>query len=331
MRTVSRIRVECATSATVALALFGCGRSYRPSEPAVALGRAVNATVAHVQVGAVPSSVTVSVRTTGIDGARLRGAKLVPTTNAPCSEGLVFDRLERDGIPAIEGPIAIDGSHDIDLVFDGPEVHQRLETPLAIDLELEGPAGRSCTRALLPFGSNDAGWQSTPTGVGLFASLGARAYPAVSGRIDGARPGVSFEERIGAAFGDNRLFAGLAVDPGRQPPSERFLVLGAGLDRAVYKVSRWTFWLGAGYDVVLDYENTGAPGPLGVRHTLHGPRVTPGIGYTLVDTSLPLRLYPRPIFFRVGLDAPTALWFGTTGAPKATLVSAIALGLTIDL
>jgi hypothetical protein len=177
---------------------------------------------------------------------------------------------------------------------------------------------------------HDGRWRSEPTGVGFFAALGARAYPAVSQRIDGSTPGVSLDDKFGMSFEKSRIWAGSAIDTREDVPGERFQVLALGFDRTVIQAGKWSVWLGAGYDAVLDFHDTGAK-PLPLRHVLHGPHLTPALTYALARGDLPFGAYPRPLILRLALEAPQAIWFGSGDAPKATVVSGLALMLTLDM
>lgn len=280
---------------------------------------------------AVPPRLGVSASSNGLDKTELRGGTLARSSDAPCSAGLLFNTLTVDGAPALEGPVAIDGPRQLDFEFVGPMILPRLREPVALDVEVQGPSGRSCVRLPLSTNADESQFRILPTGVGFFFDAGARAYPALWRQIDGKKPGISFEERFGASFDEYRLWTGLAADPGGTPPSQSFLVIAAGLDSALWEQARWTLWFGAGYDLVLDLHSSGTPRRASLEHTLQGPRLTPGISYALWRAFPPVYLYPHPIVLRVGLDAPTAVWFGSGSAPRATLVSAVALGVSLDL
>ncbi len=312
------------------VSVLGCGRTYEPKTPLAVTGAAFSVRVDQVRVS-VPTTLGVSATSNALDKTELRSGSLARSSDAPCSAGVPFDTLTVDGTPALEGPASVNGPRRLDFEFAGRAIARQLREPVALDVEVQDPTGRSCVRLPLPTSADEAHFRIEPTGAGFFFAAGARAYPALSTRIDARRPGVSIEERLGASFDEYRLWAGLAVDPRSETPSQSFLVLGAGLDRAVWQHARWTLWLGAGYDLVLDLHSSDTPRRVSVEHTLQGPRVTPGISYTLWRAVLPAYSYPRPVLVRLGLDAPTAVWFGSGGAPQATLVSAVALGAAVEL
>ena len=329
----SRQARRLAPGAIVLLAL-GCGRTYRPLEPSVMSGPVVNATAYRVEAGGVPGDVTVRVRTTAIEGASLRGARLAARSSPACSGGRAFHQMWQDGAVRLEGPVDIAGSHDLGFVFAGPEAVTLLGGPATLDLELEGPGGRSCARIDLLSGPDDPRWKVTSTAVGASAGFGARAYPAVSHEIDGTKPGWSVEERIAISFGRNRLLADLAADTRDSRSSGLyFVVLGAEVDRALWERGRWAVWLGAGYDLALFYKRpeTQTAGPLALYHALHGPRITPALSFALLDAPYGLPVYGRHLAIRLEARAPTAMWLGTGDAPRTTFVMATGLALTLDM
>jgi hypothetical protein len=321
------VRVPIGASAIL---LVACGRVYRPVQPIVTTSPVLNATVSEVTEVAVPARLVVVVLTSAIERVRLRGAKLVDLREISCSKGIDFDRIERDGRLEREGPLDIEQSHELRFEFGGPEVARLLQRGHALDIEIEGPLGRSCTRVMLPAHIHDAQWRSEPTGVGFYTAVGVRTYPAVSQRIDWSAPGVSVDVRFGASFEKSRVSAGAAVDTREDVPGERFQVFDIGFERAVLQYARLSLWLGAGYDLVLDFRDTGAK-PFPLRHVLHGPQITPGLACTLLQGDLPFGAYPRPLILRLSLDAPQMVWFGSGDVPKATVVSVFALALTLDM
>jgi hypothetical protein len=125
MCSLSLIRVRHAAILALAIAALGCGRDYRPKEPVVAVGPLLSATAYRANVNAPPITLAVWLHTTGIAKAQLRGARLVSPSSPLCADGLAFDRLERDGSAEIEGPIAIDATHDLLVQFEGSEVQKR--------------------------------------------------------------------------------------------------------------------------------------------------------------------------------------------------------------
>ncbi len=318
-------------AALTLVSVLGCGRIYEPKTPVTVAGSSLSARLDQVRVSISPVKLGVSATSNGLDGTELRAGRIAHSSDAPCSAGIPFETLSVNGIAAVEGPTAVSGPRQLDFEFAGLALAERWREPVALDVEVQGPSGRSCVRLPLPTKADEADYRIQPTGAGFFVAAGARAYPALSTRIDGKKPGISFEERIGANFGEYRLWTGLAADPGSTGPSESFLVLAAGLDRALWEHARWTLWFGAGYDLVLDLQSSGTPRRASLEHLLQGPRVTPGISYALWRALPPVYAYPRPIVLRIALDAPTAVWFGSGSAPQATVVSAVTLGVSIDL
>src|SRR4051812_39494675 len=140
--------------------LAACTRTYEAAPPRVATHPAVNMAVYGMAMTFGPN-VEVRLSSSGLAGTLLRGAKLASLSSEPCSEGVEFDRIESDGIERLEGPLDLHGAHDLVVAFF--HAGSSVTEPSAVDIELDTPTGRSCTRVPLR-GTDGTGWKARDDG-----------------------------------------------------------------------------------------------------------------------------------------------------------------------
>jgi hypothetical protein len=305
------------------LALGACTRTYDAAPPRVVTHPAINMAAYRMAIAWVPT-VEVRLQSSALEGTVLRGAKLAPLSSDPCSAGVDFDRIEADGIERLEGPLDLRGNHDLDVSFY--KAGSIVTEPSAVDLELDTPTGRSCTRVPLR-GAESPDWtvhrDSSP---GLSISVGTRGFPISTTSTVGVEPLWFLDERLGAAFGPYRIWTEFAGGPGRTT-GYGDIVLAIGADRAVVEAGRFAFMLGAGYEVVWNVYKAPGEERSSQRYAFHGPRVTPSFSYTFLNDLPRIGLPAGRRTFYAELEMPTSVWFGTGDAPHTTLVPGLGLSL----
>lgn len=263
-------------------------------------------------------------------GTSLRAAYLASAHDLPCTKGVLFTDVYRDGSLHLEGPLDLSGIHRVRFVYNGIDsLRGPLRDASAIDLALESPSGRDCDRVALAGGPGDPSWSLSPSSPGFLVGAGGRAFPVSTTSAVGFQPVWTAFFREGIAFGLHRAW--IEVSGGEDPTSRFGLVMvSLGGDRVLWRNAHWMFSLGAGYDLgataaLVDNAPT--------RFVLHGPRVTPALSFA------PLRLSPTLGFpddhrtLYIELEIPVAGWFAIRGdtsspdAPGFTLVPAVGLNV----
>jgi hypothetical protein len=305
------------------LFLAACTRTYDAVPPRVVTHPAVNMAAYRMSMALAPT-VEVRLSSTALEGTSLRGAKLAPISSDPCSAGLAFDRIESDGVERVEGPLDLAGAHALTLAFY--RVGSAVTEPSAIDLELDTPTGRSCTRVPLR-GAEGPAWKlHDDASPGFSISLGGRGFPVSTTSSWGVMPLFFIDERLGAAFGPHRIWFEFAGGPGRTT-GYADIVLAAGADRALLEAGRLALMLGAGYEVVWNVYKAPGEQRSSQRYVLHGPRLTPSLSFTFLENVPRIGLPAGRRTFYAELEMPTSVWFGTGDAPPTTFVPGLGLNL----
>lgn len=312
----------------LALSVASCARTYRVAAPPV-----VEQGPIRVAIDAVRTSdpylnrdVEVSLRSGARAGTSLRGASLSPASEPPCAAGKSFSALAADGVEQSEGPVDLAGSHRLQLVFVDP-AGKLSPGASALDLQLGTSAGTTCLRAPL-FGTADSPrYHLVETSAGLAASLGGRGvFPVNHRSLAGIQTLGLIDMRLGAAFGQNRIWSEVAGGTGAEKGYSD-LILALGADRALWQSGPLAFMLGGSYEVVFDLYR--APGEKTSRrhYLLHGPRLTPSLSFSLLS-KIPFHGLPaarRTVY--IELEAPSSFWFGTGDAPQVTIAPGVGLSL----
>jgi len=305
------------------LLLASCARAYDAAPPRVATHPAVNMAVYRMAITLGPS-VELRLSSTALEGTLLRSAKLAPLSSEPCSEGVEFNRIESDGIERLEGPLDLHGAHDLVLAFF--RAGSSVTEPSAVDVELDTPTGRACTRVPLR-GADGTGWKVRDDGSpGFSVSVGGRGFPASTTSSVGVQPLFFLNDRLGVAFGRNRIWGEFAGGPGRTMGYADILV-AAGADRVLFEAGRLALMLGAGYEAVWNVYKAPGEQRSSQRYFLHGPRVTPSLSFNLLRDVPRMGLPAGRRTFYAELEMPTSVWFGTGDAPPMTFVPGLGLSL----
>jgi hypothetical protein len=305
--------------------LAGCARTYDATEPRVVRHEAVNVVASRLRLAPPFVGTDARLRTGARSGTMLRGAKLAPLANEPCARGTKFAQIKQDGVEQTEGPLDLAGNHDLDVTFVNTDGDPWVQ-PLAVDLELGTPSGTSCARVAL---NGDAGaptWKMAEDSAGLLTMIGGRGFPFSTTHAVGIEPLWLMDVRVGAAFGRTRLWGEFAGGQGRTT-GYGDIVLSAGGDYAVWESGRFAFMLGAAYEVVFNLYKPPEEQRGSQRFTLHGPRLTPSLSYTLLENALRGHLPAGRRTLYLELEVPTSAWFGIGDAPQLTLVPGLGLSI----
>jgi hypothetical protein len=279
-----------------------------------------------IPLAIAPRVVTAELRTNGGPRSSLRGAKLAPAVSEPCTSGPDFIAVELDGVEQSEGPVDLQGPHDLALTFVDDST-QVLRHPVAIDLDLGDARTSRCARVPLIVGRDAPDWKLMESSAGFLFNVVGRAYPFSTTSSVGVQPVGSFGMRLGVGFGDYRVWSEL-LGAGTRTFGYADLVLAVGADRTVWEQGRLAFLFGAAYDFVFNLYRAPGAERADSRYFLHGPRLTPSLSYTFLRTgtipSLPVGR--RTLYAEI--ETPVSLWFGTNDAPRTVLVPGVGLSLS---
>jgi hypothetical protein len=305
------------------LGLEACSRTYDAAPPRIVTHPAVNLAAYQLTIALAPT-VEVRLSSSGLEGTLLRSAKLTALSADPCSAGVDFDRIESDGIERLEGPLDLRGAHDVRVAFF--RAGSTITEPSAVDIELDTPTGRSCTRVPLR-GAEESGWRlHEDAGAGFSVSVGGRGFPVSTTSAVGVEPLWFLDERLGVAFGPHRIWAEFAGGPGRTT-GYADIILAAGADRVLFETGRLALMLGAGYEAVWNVYKAPGEQRSSQRYFLHGPRVTPSLSFTFLQNVPRIGLPAGRRTFYAELEMPTSVWFGTGDAPATTFVPGLGINL----
>jgi len=303
--------------------LSGCAADFHAPAPKTVASPWLNARAVELSTGP-QAEVRVRLLTAGRPGVRLRNALLARGATPPCTSDKTFVSFSRDGVPIEKGPVAVGGTHELEIVFDDDPPFGRLEADGAVDLPIESDDGHGCVRVPLLGGASAPEWENVDAP--RFA-MGAEieSFPIAYRDPAGVSPigGAGFW--FGVEDAKHRLFLLQSAAFTSNPTSEASGHLGftLGGNRTLALLGPVSAKLSAGYQGDIYF----AREPFeqrATRHFLHGPVVTPAL-------SIPLSQGPYPPTARGGtlhleLGLPTLLWFRAPDAGGPTVAGGVTFG-----
>lgn len=307
----------------VLVPLSACSADFRAPAPKTVESPWLNARAVRLSTGP-KAEVRVRLLTAGRPGVRLRNALLARGATPPCTSEKTFVSLSRDGVPVKAGPVAVGGTHEIEIVFDDDPPFERLEANGAVDLPLEVDGGHGCVRVPLLGTANAPDWETVDAP--RFA-MGAQIESFPIGYRDPS--GVSPIGGAGFWFGvedtKNRLYllqsAAFTSKATSQASGHLGFTLGGAHSLAAF--GPFTAKLGAGYQGDIYFERE-ALEQRATRHFLHGPVVTPALSMAVPQGPYPPTAQGGILHLEFGL--PTLLWFGAPDAGGPTIAGGFTFG-----
>jgi len=309
--------------ALLALVLSACSADFRAPAPKTVESPWLNARAVRLSTGP-HAEVRVWLLTAGRPGVRLRNALLSPGASPPCTSEKTFVSLSRDGVPIEKGPVAVGGTHELELVFDDEPPFGRLEADGAVDLPVEADGGHGCVRVPLLGGASAPAWESIDAP--RFA-MGAeiQSFPIPYRDPAGVSPigGAGFW--FGVEDAKNRLYllqsAAFTSKATSQASGHLGFTLGGA--RTVALLGPIAAKISAGYqgDIYFEREDLDQGA---TRHFLHGPVVTPALSMAVPQGPYPPTAQGGLLHLELGL--PTLLWLGAPDAGGPTIAGGFTFG-----